>query len=376
MSSSEEHRTPRHLVVVGGGVIGLTCALRAGDEGWQVTVVDAGEHLRAAWVAGGMLGSLGEGHPGEDALLDLSERSVARWPDLVARLGDPAVVTAHDSLFVAAGAADAGYLAQLADFVWSRRPRSTDRLAPVDAAAIREREPAIGSRLRGGYLARGEGAVDNRRLLAALRGALTAAGARLESGRIADLADLDRYRPDRILLAAGAGIADLWPDAPVYLAKGEVLRLRADRWTVPPPRHVIRARVDGRTVYLVPRSDGIVVGATQYEGDAHEWRSGTPGARAGGVADLLADAVEVYPGLREYTLTEVGVGFRPCSPDGLPIIRRLDERVLIACGHGRNGIMLAPYTADVFAALLADSDDETYSTTTTSDQSTTTGGLG
>ncbi|NDK89173.1 FAD-dependent oxidoreductase [Gordonia desulfuricans] len=376
MSSSETSRTPRHLVVVGGGVIGLTCALRAADEGWQVTVVDAGEHLRAAWVAGGMLGSLGEGHPGEDALLELSERSVARWPDLIVRLGDPDVVAAHDSLFVAATAADAGYLAQLADFVWSRRPRSTDRLTPVDATVIREREPAIGSRLRGGYLARGEGAVDNRRLLAALRAALIAAGGRIESGRIADLAELDGHRPDQILLAAGAGIADLWPDAPVHLDKGEVLRLRADRWTVPPPLHVIRARVDGRTVYLVPRSDGIVVGATQYEGDAHEWRSGAAGARAAGVADLLADAIEVYPGLREYTLAEVGVGFRPCSPDGLPIIGRLDERVLLACGHGRNGIMLAPYTADAFAALLAEPGDEKPCTANIFEQTITTGGIG
>jgi glycine oxidase len=77
------------------------------------------------------------------------------------------------------------------------------------------------------------------------------------------------------------------------------------------------------------------------------------------VAELLADAIEVYPGLREYSLTEVGVGFRPCSPDGLPIIERADDRTVIATGHGRNGIMLAPYTSDAVLELLGEAPRET-----------------
>ncbi|MGV9670428.1 glycine oxidase ThiO [Gordonia sp. NPDC003504] len=346
----------RTLAVVGGGVIGLTCALAAADRGWRVTVFDAGEHYRAAHVAGGMLGSLGEGHPGEDALLALSEASVRRWPALVERLGDPSIIAARDSLFVATTAADVAYLRQLADFVWSARPRGDDDLTPVGAAEIRRREPAVGPRLHGGYLARGEGAVDNRRLLAALRAALQAVGGTIVTRRITSPAEVDA---DQVLLTAGAGMVDLWPSAPVHLAAGEVLRLTADRWTVPPPRHVIRARVDGRMVYLVPRSDGIVVGATQYEGDVSDWRNASGAARAGGVAELLADAIEVYPGLREYSLTEVGVGFRPCSPDGLPIIERADDRTVIATGHGRNGIMLAPYTSDAVLELLGEAPRET-----------------
>ncbi|GAB22847.1 thiamine biosynthesis oxidoreductase ThiO [Gordonia polyisoprenivorans NBRC 16320 = JCM 10675] len=342
----------RTLAVVGGGIIGLTCALAAADAGWQVTVVDAGRNRRAAWVAGGMLGSLGEGHPGEDALLAISERSVRRWPAFIERLGDPRIATAADSLFVATTTADAAYLTQLANFVWSTRPHAVDRLSRIDAAGVRARERAIGARVRGGYLATGEGAVDNRRLLAALESALVAAGGRIGTGRVTDLADLDDA--DQILLAAGAGLADLWPAAPIHLAKGEVLRLRADRMTVPPPRHVIRARVDGRMVYLVPRHDGIVVGATQYEGDIEEWRSGEPLPQAVGVAELLADAIEVFPGARDYALVEATAGFRPCSPDGLPIIERLDERTVVAGGHGRNGIVLAPYTSEVFLELLAD----------------------
>ncbi|MFT4125201.1 MAG: FAD-dependent oxidoreductase [Gordonia sp. (in: high G+C Gram-positive bacteria)] len=340
----------RSLTVVGGGVIGLTSAVAAADAGWQVRVHDAGSPWQAAWVAGGMLGSLGEGHPGEDALAEMSEKSVRRWPELVERLGDPAIVTATDSMFLATTAADAGYLDQLARFGWARRPRATADLVAIGAAEVRESEPALSPRIRGGYLARGEGAVDNRRLLAALRTALLAAGGQIIAGRVDGLAALDG---DAILLAAGGGTPDLWPALPVRLDKGEVLRLRAGRWSVPPPRHVIRARVDGRMVYLVPRADGIVVGATHYEGDPDDWRTGAAAAHVGGVADLLADATEVFPGLREYTLTEVGVGFRPGSPNGLPIIERLDERVIVATGHGRNGIALAPHTADLVLELLA-----------------------
>lgn len=338
------------LAVVGGGVIGLTCALAAADNGWRVTVFDAGEQFRAAWVAGGMLGCLGEGDPGEDALLAVAEQSVRRWPALIRRLGDASVVTAQDSLFVATTAADSAHLRRLAEYVWSVRPRAAGDLHTVDTAALRDLEPALGPRVRTGYRACGEGAVDNRRLLDALRRALGAAGAHVVHRRIDDLAEITDA--DQVLLAAGAGVPALWPTAPIHLDKGEVLRLRASRVTLPPPRHVIRARVDGRTVYLVPRHDGIVIGATQYEGDVRDWHTGDRSAEAGGVADLLADAIEVFPGLRDYTLLEASAGFRPCSADGLPIIERLDARTVVAAGHGRNGIVLAPFTSDAVMALM------------------------
>lgn len=332
------------LTVVGAGVIGLSCALAAADAGWRVTVLTDPDAPRAADVAGGMLGSLGEGHPGEDALLEITADSVRRWPGLLARLGDPAIVAADDSLFVGVSAADMAFLSRLARFVWSN---SVDEsvLRQVTGREIRELEPALGSRLVGGFRAAGEGAVDNRALLAALETQLVRAGGVLAARRVDSLAGLDG---DRILVAAGLGSSKLVAGVDLYAAKGEILRLSANAWSVPGPRHVVRARVGDRMVYLVPRRGGIVVGATQYEPIDADDRA----PRVSGVADLLANASEVMPGVRTYDLTEAGVGMRPCTADGLPIVRAVDDRVIVAAGHGRNGIVLAPWTSHRVVEIL------------------------
>ncbi|MDY6810075.1 MAG: FAD-dependent oxidoreductase [Actinomycetota bacterium] len=343
--SADNPDRPGLLAVVGGGVIGLTCALAAADAGWRVRVFDSGADRRAAWVAAGMLGSLGEGHPGEDELLAMSTESVQRWPGLLDRLGAPDVLAASDSLFVAASSADAEHIDTLADFVWARQPRAHDDLRRVRPAEIRRLESALSSRLHSGYLATGEGAVDNRRLLEALRTALLAAGGEVIDRPVDDLAHVEA---DTILVAAGVGTSALVSEVSLHAAKGEILRLRRTRWSVPPPTHVVRARMHGRSVYLVPRHDGVVVGATQYE----PFDATRTDPEVGGVTDLLSDAVELMPGLRTYELVEAGAGMRPCSADGLPIIRRIDERVVVATGHGRNGILLAPYTADAVMTLL------------------------
>ena len=346
MDSPPQRPAHRALTIVGGGVIGLTCALTAADAGWRVRVLDAGTDERASWVAGGMLGSLGEGHPGEDASLALSVESVRLWPALVKRLDDPGVVTATDSLFVAASATDIEYLRHLADFVWAGQPATDAALQSVTGRDIRTLEPSLSSRLVGGYRAVGEWSVDNRRLLEALRAAATSAGAELVSARVESLGDLGS--DTQILLAAGLGTAALWPGVDLHAAKGEIFRLRRTRWSVPPPGHVVRARLHGRAVYLVPREDGVVVGATQYEAEGTADRA----PQAGGVADLLADAIEVFPGLRTYELTEAGAGLRPSTADGLPIVTRVDTRTVVATGHGRNGIVLAPGTAARVLSIL------------------------
>jgi glycine oxidase len=169
-----------------------------------------------------------------------------------------------------------------------------------------------------------------------------------------ELADGRCLSADRSLIAAGAHSAALHPALAnqVRPVKGEILRLRHRAGALPPPSRTVRAVVDGRPVYAVPRDGGgLVVGATQYEAGFDTEPA------VGGVRELLRDAERVLPGIAEYALVEAAAGLRPGSNDNLPLIGELGstERpgVLVATGHGRNGMLLAPVTAATVLALLA-----------------------
>jgi glycine oxidase len=152
-----------------------------------------------------------------------------------------------------------------------------------------------------------------------------------------------------IVIAAGAWSAALHPALANLIrpVKGEILRLRARPGSLAPPARTIRGHVEGRHVYLVPRDDnGLVIGATQYEAGFE------PGPRVGGVRDLLADAEAIVPSVADYVLVEAAAGFRPGSPDNLPVVRWLEPGVLAATGHGRNGILLLPATAARVTELI------------------------
>ncbi|GAB2521867.1 FAD-dependent oxidoreductase [Nocardia heshunensis] len=356
----------RTLAVVGGGVIGLSAAWRAAGAGFTVTLFDPAVGSGSSWVAGGMLAPLSEGWPGEDAALEFGAASLARWPKFAADLRELAgieVFVADQTMTVALDAADAADLRTIAHFVNahdlpmlaakdisgdgdSDLADDTDaaaRLRLLDRAGVRAAEPSLGRGVRAALLAVAEPAVDNRALVTALRAACVAAGVEFRAERVEVLADLPH---DRIVLATGAAAAQLWPSLPIRPVKGEILRLRRRPSAPPPPRRVIRARVHGRPIYIVPRGDGIVLGATQYEvGFDTE-------VTAAGVRDLLTDAEIVFPGLGEYEFAEATAGFRPGSPDNLPLVGHLDDRVIVAAGHGRNGILDTPVTADAVLALL------------------------
>lgn len=322
------------LAVIGGGVIGLSVAMQAARAGWSVRVhrtADPG----ASWVAGGMLAPHSEGWPGEDQQLRLGLRSLELWHDFLVRL--PAeVVTARESLVVAADRADVADLRTVADWL-------TAQGHPVIwESAAREVEPLLAAGIRHGFRAPTELAVDNRAVVTAL---ITACE-ELEVTWAGPVHELAEVAADAVVIANGIDAPALWPGLAIRPVKGEVLRLRWRKGCLPVPQRVIRARVHGRQVYLVPRPDGVVVGATQYE----HGRDTAP--VVSGVRDLLDDACALVPALGEYELAECGAGLRPMTPDNLPLVHRLDERTVVAAGHGRNGFLLAPWTAEQVVSEL------------------------
>lgn len=323
------------LAVVGGGVIGLSVARRAAQAGWSVTVHRTGEY-GASWVAGGMLTPHSEAWPGEESQLRLGLESLRLWTQFLDGLPTQ-VVTARESLVVAVDRADVADLRTVADWL------AAQGHPVVWESSARDVEPLLATGVRHGFRAPTELAVDNRAVLAALTAACEDLGVSW-AGPVADLAEVSA---DAVVVANGIDAPALVPGLPIRPVKGEVLRLRWRPGCMPVPQRVIRARVHGRPVYLVPRADGVVVGATQYE----HGRDTAP--VVSGVRDLLDDACTLAPALGEYELAESAAGLRPMTPDNLPLVRRLDDRTVIAVGHGRNGFLLAPWTAEhVVSELL------------------------
>ena len=311
-------------------------ARRAALDGWTVRVHRTEAH-GASWVAGGMLAPHSEGWPGEDELLRIGLASLEMWhTDFLDGL-PPEIVTARESLVVAVDRADAADLATTGEWLAAQgHPVTMTR-------AARAVEPLLAQGIRHGFIAETELAVDNRAVLEALSAHCDELGVSWAS----PVHSLDEARDaDAVVIANGIDAPALWPGLPIRPVKGEVLRLRWRRGCMPLPQRVIRARVHGRQVYLVPRADGVVVGATQYE-HGHDTAPAVAGVR-----ELLDDACEVMPALGEYELAECAAGLRPMTPDNLPLVGRLDDRTLVAAGHGRSGFLLAPWTAATIAAEL------------------------
>ena len=357
------HEKSYDAVVVGAGVIGLACAWRAAQRGLSVAVVDGeAPGSGASRVAAGMLAPLGEASWGEEALLELNLASARLYPDFAAELAEASGA--------AVGYRRCGALHVALDRDEAEELRRRHRLhlsLGLDARWLRPREcrgiePGLATAVAGGVHARDEGEVDPGSLVAALVRALEHGGVELVAGDEAAEALLDgdriagvRTASGRELRAGATVLATGWwsgrapwlpPHArpPVRPVKGQILTLRGD-----PRRPLCEGIVATQWVYVVPRADGrVAVGATVEE------RGADMTVTAGGVHELLREAYRVLPDIAELELGGAFAGLRPTTPDNAPVIGAgaLDGLVL-ATGHFRNGVLLAPVTAEAVAATLA-----------------------
>ncbi|MEV0000953.1 glycine oxidase ThiO [Micromonospora sp. NPDC050980] len=330
--------------VVGAGPVGLAIAWRCAQRGLRVAVHDDRPGSGASQVAAGMLAPVAEAYFGERELTALLVDSAARWPGFAAELAGASGVDlgyrTEGTLVVGLTADDLAEAGRL----WSYQRGLGLPITPLRPSALRDREPALATRVRGGAVAPGDHQVDPRRLVTALRVAAERAGVVFRPARVGALSEVDARV---MVVAAGCGAAAL-TGLPVRPVKGQVLRLRAPGGGPPGFRHVIRGYADGEPVYLVPRDSGeVVVGATVEE------RADTE-VTADGVLRLLRAAVELVPELTEYELVEAAAGLRPGTPDNAPVLGALPGRpgVLAATGHHRHGIVLTPVTADLLTDLI------------------------
>lgn len=350
------------IAIIGGGIIGLTLGWRLAGAGARVVLLERGEAGQgASHAAAGMLAPGIETEPGEDPLIALSRESLALWPDFAAELTERSGIEVglrrEGTIEIALTRDDAARLARRVSFQRSRGAE-LHWLSPAEARA---REPHLGPRLAGGVFSPHDHQVDNRRVTAALRRLFLAAGGELREhtpveavviteDRVSGvrLSGGDVLPASQVVLAAGAwsaGIGGIPPALrpPVRPIKGQMLSLRMDPHS-PLLRHVLWTP----KVYLVPRGDGrLLIGATTEE------RGFDPTLTAGGVFSLLESAWRAIPAIEELAIDEMWVGFRPGSRDDAPILGPTPVRGLImATGHHRNGILLAPITAALLLPLL------------------------
>ena len=314
-------------VVVGGGVIGLACAWRARQRGLDVVVLDRGRPgAGATQAAAGVLAP----DPETRGFTALARRSAELWPALAEELGG-------------AGYTRCGSIALAFD---GKTPDLEGEW--LDRDTLLALEPGVSSECAGGILLADDASVDPRRVVDALCARL---GEAVRTGsevveltpHEVELADGSRIAADRVVLAAGAWTARrLARRLPVRPVKGQTLRMRGPL----PATRIIRSE----HVYVVPRASGeTVIGATVEEAGFDESVSDAA------TAALLEAATRALPSVAELELVEASVGLRPGTPDDGPLIGEW-EGFLVAAGHYRNGVLLAPITAEAVAALLAGSD--------------------
>lgn len=346
------------VAVIGAGIIGLAVAFELAGRGASVRVYDTHEPAKAAsWAAAGMLAPRTE-HLPDAPLRQICEESLALYSDFVESVSSAGGVDPHlrlDGILHAAYSEDS--FAQLQS--WQGELHAQGHHAQVLSREETLRtEPALGKHIAGALLVHGEGQIDNRRLGRALDAACVARGVRVHSGvkslalecdsrRVLGIrSDLGYVAVNAVVNAAGAWAAhvhgvpeDCVPQ--VHPVKGEMLAIEI-------PAGFMRLTTWIPHGYLVPRSDGrLLVGATAKDA-GFDTR-----VTAGGIEALLHAAVTAVPALREFTVSETWAGLRPGTPDERPFLGATPlQGYFLACGHYRNGILLAPATARLLADAL------------------------
>jgi glycine oxidase len=339
------------VTIAGGGLIGGAIALELARAGLRVGVFDRqAPGQEASWAGAGILSPAPE-NPGMIPLVPLGKASRALYPEFVSTVEE---ISGQEAGFRPKGTVEALFSrdarAELSTIIALHHGLGL-KAEPLRAEDARALEPALSEELEAAVLRPEEASVDNRALTAAVLEAAKRSGAEFfpgsgvealwrEGGRCHGLILAnEKISAKWTIVAAGcfsAGIEGAAMYAPVRPAKGQMIALRSAELR-------IERVLWSEKIYLVPRNDGrILAGATvEYVGFEKN-------LTAGGVEKILSAAIELAPGLAGARIEETWAGLRPDSPDHLPILGPTDvDGLLVATGHFRSGILLAPITAQL-----------------------------
>ena len=359
-ASAVNHPQTTQVAVVGGGVIGLSCAFELARRGKSVTVIEREETgFGASTVAAGMLAPSSEIEMTPAPVVELQLDSLKRYPRFIADIEAASELSCgyrdNGTLWVSRHRDDELELDHLCA-IQNDRGMTARRLTGRE---LRRIEPYLSPRAVGGLLVETDHQVDTRKLVPALRAACEAVGVQIlvqtgvtsvegTQGQLSlalHTATSDSIlQADQVLLAAGVwledGLVTPLPRLGMRPIKGEIVHLQGQ----PLIDHVLR----NSDIYIIPRACGeLLLGATEEE-QGFDMKP-----TAGGVLDLLRYAFEILPGIYDLNVTELDVGLRPTFSDHMPVIAPTEtEGIFIAGGHYRGGILLAASTAHWIGEIM------------------------
>ncbi|MBD2848191.1 glycine oxidase ThiO [Paenibacillus sp. IB182496] len=348
------------LLVLGGGIIGLACAYAAQRRGWSVTLVEPGElGGQASGAAAGMLAPFTENPDQPDDFFRLCQDSLQRYPawleELERATGIEVQYRRTGSLSLALHEADLLHLRAR----WRWQTAWGARAELLDGAQLRRLEPQLGAAAIAALYSPAESHVYAPLLVQALELACRGAGVRLiaQAGAISGpepgygherigLSGGETLTADKVLVCAGAWTTDyaaaLGLRLPVHPIRGQICAYRMTPGTI---RHMLFSS----QAYWVEKANGTLVCGASEDVAGYDTR-----VTARGIDRLVRVTPRLLPQLEGAEPAHRWAGLRPATVDGRPLLGPVPgrPRVLVAAGHYRNGILLAPATAEAIAELL------------------------
>ncbi|MFM9904083.1 MAG: glycine oxidase ThiO [Pyrinomonadaceae bacterium] len=358
------------VLIVGGGVIGLSIARELHKSGVRrIVLVEKGIcGEESSWAAAGMLGPQAEADEG-GTFFDMTVESRASYPDLAEDLlqetGVDIELDRSGTLYLAFTDDDVREVHQR--LKWQRRAGLP--VEHLSAEETRKAEPFISTDVRGALLFRNDWQVENRKLLTALRRYADLNGIEIrenttveklivEGGRVTGVETADGVlMADKTVLATGAWtsfirLGDAAMPVNIEPVRGQIVAFKT-------AKRLFERVVYSRRGYIVPRADGRILAGSTSENAGFD-KSATDAA----AVSLRAMASEIAPSTAGLEITEHWSGLRPRAFDGLPVVGAIAgiDDLFIATAHYRNGILLAPLTAQIAADHLINGVESKYST--------------